>query len=278
MCTTLFVVIGVIVVVVDVVIMYSGRPRNYYKLFRRLPCNSAGTTISINRRRQQCGNSRVLFLFTRGCFFPSPSLSRTPILPTFFFLHEPIICFHTVFFIRLFVFVLFFSISAFRPAVVSRSRQEAQAETPQEIDVAAGRDHVRQTDADGTAGHGHDRREGAQSAPAGRRLADHIQADAAKKVQRRRRRRRRRRLGRRLGPGGRVVVGQGRPERAPARVRRPVGRGQRGGCGVRHAIVVVVATAATAHVPVVRAARLSRSRLTGHSDNDNYYYCLYYYY
>lgn len=143
--------------------------------------------------------------------------------------------------------------------VVSRSRQEAQIETPEEIDVAAGRDHVRQTDADGTAGHGHDRRKGAQSAAAGRRLADHIQTDVAEKVQRRRRRGRgrRRRLGRRLGAGGRVVVGQGRPERAPARLRRTVGGGHR----VRHAIVFVVATAATAHVPVVRAARLSRSRL-----------------
>jgi len=64
----------------------------------------------------------------------------------------------------------------------SRPRQEDQIETPQENDVDAGRDHVRQTVADGTAGHGHDRRQGAQGPADGRRIADHIQTHVAQEV------------------------------------------------------------------------------------------------
>lgn len=64
----------------------------------------------------------------------------------------------------------------------SRPWQEDQIEAPQENDVDAGRDHVRQTVADGTAGHGHDRRQGAQSPATGRRIADHIQTHVAQEV------------------------------------------------------------------------------------------------
>lgn len=116
---------------------------------------------------------------------------------------------------------------------------------------------MRQALADGTAGHGDDRRQGAQGTAAGRRLAHHIQAHVAQEVQRWRFRRRRR--PRRLRGAGRLVVGQGRPERAPARVRRPVGRGGRCGRGLRH--VAVLATAA-ADVSFVRTTRLPRGRLT----------------
>lgn len=120
---------------------------------------------------------------------------------------------------------------------------------------------MRKADAHGTAGHADDRRKSAQGAAVGRRLADHIQADAAEEVQGRRRPRRRRRrlhqrrLQRQRRPGG-LVVGQGRPERAPARVRRTGGR------RVRHEHRRHGAVAA-ADVPVVRAAhaRLSRGRL-----------------
>lgn len=66
--------------------------------------------------------------------------------------------------------------------VFYRSWKEAEAETPEENDVAAGRRDVRETDADGPAGHADDRRQGAQGAAAGRRVADHIQADAAEEI------------------------------------------------------------------------------------------------
>lgn len=153
---------------------------------------------------------------------------------------------------RLFCFIKI--IFLFSPP--NRTRQEAQAETPEENDVHAGRDHVRQAVADGTVGHGDDRRQSAQGPAAGRRLAHHIQAHVTQEVQRRRLRRRRR--GRLRGPG-RLVVGQGRPERSSAGLRGPVGRC---GHGVRH--VAVLATAA-ADVPVVRTSRLPRGRLTARS-------------
>lgn len=146
-----------------------------------------------------------------------------------------------------------FRFSFFSPVRFSRSWQEAQAETPQENDVDTGRHHVRQTLDDGTTGHGDGRRQGAQGPHAGRRLAHHIQIDVAEEVQGWRRRwRRQRRLHKRFDRPGRLVVGQGRSERAPARVRRTVGSR---GCG-RH----VVATTATV-VPVVRTTRLPRGRL-----------------
>jgi len=64
----------------------------------------------------------------------------------------------------------------------SRSRQKDQIETSQENDVNAGRDHVRQTVADGTAGHGHDWRQGTQGTVTGRRIVDNIQANVTQEV------------------------------------------------------------------------------------------------
>lgn len=108
---------------------------------------------------------------------------------------------------------------------------------------------MRQTLADGTAGYGHDRRQSAQGSGAGRRVADHIEADVTEKVQRRRRRWRRLRR-KRFRRSGRLVLGQGRQERTPARLQRTVDRR-----------VARLATAPTAerHVPCVRTQRLPRS-------------------
>jgi len=75
----------------------------------------------------------------------------------------------------IYIFVFFFSFQ-------SRPRQKDQIETSQENDVNSGRDHVRQTVADGAAGHGHDWRQGAQGPATGRRIADNIQAHVAQEV------------------------------------------------------------------------------------------------